>query len=147
MNDRKIKFRIWDNEENKFFEPIYEAYKGKLLDLSFDTNGRLLRRTLEMPAEHESNFSGRYELSQFIGHKDIKDVEIYEGDFDCDGNLVVWCDECCGWEFAALDIPTGEVVINYHRCEGNFFIQDIIKEFEVYGNIYQLKNLIRQNKN
>lgn len=62
--DRKIKFRIWDNEEKKFFTPIYEAYKGNLLDISISLSGELLRRSLEHCSEHESKFPDRYRINQ-----------------------------------------------------------------------------------
>lgn len=141
---REIKFRVWDNEENRFFKPIFEAYKGNLLDLSISMNGRFLRRTLEMPAEDESRFEGRYELLQFIGKKDKHANEIYDGDFDPDGNVVVWCDNCNGWEFGALDIPTNELCIPCHRCDGNFFFEDHINDFEVIGNICQNRKLVNE---
>jgi hypothetical protein len=77
---RPIEFRIWDNEEQKYFEPIYEAYKGNLIDLSISTNGRLLRRTLAMPAEDESMFEGIYEIEQFTGRTGKNNVKIFKGD-------------------------------------------------------------------
>ena len=71
---RELKFRIWDTQEKKFFEHIYEAYKGNLLDMSICLNGRLMRRTLEMPAEDEGRFENRYIINQWTGLKDIKGV-------------------------------------------------------------------------
>ena len=73
-------------------------------------------------------------VRQFTGAVNKNGVEIYDGDFDADGNCVSWCQSCNGWEFSALNIPTNETCINCHRCDGNFFFEDHIDEFEVVGN-------------
>lgn len=74
-------------------------------------------------------------LCQFINKYDKKGKKIFEGDFDNDGNCVVWCDNCNGFEFAQLDVPTKEICITCHRCDGNFFFGDHIFDFEIIGNI------------
>ena len=70
---------------------------------------------------------------QFTGTTDKNGKNVFEGDYDKDGNIVVWCEN--GWEFGALDIPTKEIFINCHACEGNFLFGDHIGDFEVIGNI------------
>ena len=74
-------------------------------------------------------------LSQYINKQDKKGKNIFEGDFDKDGNYVVWCDNCNGFEFAQIDIPTKDICILCHSCEGNFCFEDHINDFEVIGNI------------
>jgi len=67
---------------------------------------------------------------------EINGVFMYSGDYDKDGNCVVWCEKCVGFEFGAIDTTTKEIFIPCHRCEGNFFFQDHIEEFEIIGNIH-----------
>ncbi len=73
---------------------------------------------------------------QFTGLKDKNGNDIYDGDFDRDGNLVRWCQNCNGWEFAQIDIPTNDICIPCHRCDGNFFFEDHITDFEIFSNIH-----------
>jgi uncharacterized phage protein (TIGR01671 family) len=120
---REIKFRVWDKEDKKFFKPIYEAYKGGLLDLSISLSGELLRRTLEIPCEHESRFPDRYVVQQFTGLKDKNGVEIYEGDTDGIGNVVEYLNGCF--------CLNGDRPLNW-----------MLNIFEVKGNIHETPELI-----
>ena len=75
-------------------------------------------------------------VCQFAGFTDINGKKVFEGDYDKDGNCVVFCDECHGWQFGEIDIPTKDICIPCHNCDGNFMIGDWIEKFEVVGNIH-----------
>ena len=74
-------------------------------------------------------------VGQYTGLTDKNGKKIFEGDYDADGNCIVWCDNCNGFEFAALDVPTKDICISCHRCDGNFFFGDQINDFEIVGNV------------
>lgn len=74
-------------------------------------------------------------VCQFAGFTDINGKKVFEGDYDKDGDCVIFCDECHGWQFGEIDIPTKQVCIPCHNCDGNFMIGDLIEKFEVVGNI------------
>lgn len=72
------------------------------------------------------------EIIQFVD--DFENGEIFEGDYDSDGNCVVWCNSCHSWQFGALDIPTKDICIKCHSCEGNFDFSEYAEKFEPIGN-------------
>lgn len=139
------KFKIYHKNSNTIF-PL----NGIVQVLKYDVQERLEKVIIQdyLPYNEYDNMC--WQQNELNGHECLilhstskfgkNGIEIYEGDYDEDGNCVSWCDECNGWEFSQIDFPTADIIINCHRCDGNFFFQDIIHEFEIVGNLYKLKH-------
>jgi hypothetical protein len=70
MNNRPLKFRVWDKLEKRFIYPD-KGYQGHYV---LDLNGRF---------QNLQNGSGgdEYVVQQWTGFVDEKGVDVYEGDF------------------------------------------------------------------
>lgn len=62
--------------------------------------------------------------------------EYTEFDYNKDGEMLIFCSNCMGWQFAQIDIETKEICVDCHSCEGNFMFQDAIQKFEPIGNLH-----------
>jgi len=132
---REIKFRMWDGSKMILSETTDgSGSSSRIYFMDFMGRVSLVNQYgLDMkPPEDLSNYS----VMQYTGLKDKNGKEIYEKDFDDDGNMIDWCDECCGYQFFCIDIPTKDVIF-CHNCDGNFMVQDHIPDFEIAGNIYE----------
>ncbi|PAF19722.1 YopX family protein [Terribacillus saccharophilus] len=149
---RKLKFRAWDKEKNKFFEPTYKAYRGELEDLSISLTGDLTLRTFDKPAIHQSLFPDRFEIEQFTGLKDKNGTEIYDGDiiqfvdFDTTGghrddHEYIGLVKDSNGLFEVWNSPESE----YFGCDGSFILHFISfqdDELEIIGNIHEHSHLL-----
>lgn len=127
---RNRKFKAWDHYRKEM------RYSDRH-DGEFYVNTKGVMYIYYIPDTH--SVVKTYNVLEWTGFKDIKGNDIYEGDYDSDGNMVVFCDNCAGWQFGLIDIPSKDLCINCHACDGDFFFQDHLGEFEIFGNINEVK--------
>lgn len=88
----RLKFRIWDTQESKWYAPVFKAYAGELHELTISLDGSLQLREYGNNVTHESIFPDRYEVFQWTGLNDVYGTRIFEGDivnateFDWEGS-------------------------------------------------------------
>lgn len=143
MDNREIKFRAWDLLELKMIgcETIFSiAPDGSFIQ--YAEHG-FLHNNLNSPESHKEYLTkngieirDEFVLMQFTGLHDKNGKEVYEHDYNQHGEVVVFCNECNGWQFALYDFPTKEFIF-CHNCEGNFMFQDGISEMKIIGNVYE----------
>lgn len=105
-------FRIWDKIEGKFYEPVFEAHKGRVHELLITTDGLLNERTNDGLFKGESCFPNRYVIQMFIGLKDKHGTPIFEGD-------IIFVD---GWD----DYKNCKPLPKKEELQGTFLIESTI---------------------
>lgn len=105
---REIKFRVWDKK-------YYKMYSDQGI-----------RMALACPNEE-------VEIMQYTGLKDKKGKEIYEGDIDCRGRVVIWSKRACKFAFR-------EKYITYYKTTRLYSIA----KCTIAGNIYENPELIKE---
>lgn len=135
---RTIKFRVYILDKNGKVEcHFHEWLDGD--GWKHDYYAPLVTNGVFSHEELGDGFFGEIVRKQFTGLNDKNKVDCYEKDYDEDGNMIDWCDECCGYQFKMIDIPTGDEVF-CHNCDGNFMLQDHIGDFKIVGNRCELKS-------
>lgn len=119
----------------KFKAISYPIKRWVIGDLIQSPNGTALILPIESLTIQGREAVNIETLCQFVGI--ANGFEVYEGDYDADGNMVYWCEEEFAWQFAQIDIPTGDI-INCHSCEGNFLFLDHWNDFKPVGNIHDI---------
>ncbi len=138
MKNREIKFQIWDKENNCFYEPTYEAYKGNLEEILMSPSGDLNIRTFKKGTTieilyHESKFPDRFIKRQFTGLKDKDGKEAYHKDI-----IEYWMDYGMGDNRRFVEIIEYEGGAFYPVCNIP------CDEWKIIGNIYSNPELIKE---
>ena len=143
---REIKFRAWDNLENRWYEPTFEGYRGKIEEIMLSPRGRLTMRTMTELID-ESMFPNRFELMQYTGLKDKNGRSIYEGDIlkvtseggESYAAIVKWFgDE----GYPAFDLAGIPAAWCYESNALATIFQEGVETCEVIGNIFEDKQLL-----
>ena len=128
MESSQIKFRAWDNNEEWMVDDMLLSFDGEILTDDVQPHDTPYKE-IELADE------GRYELMQYTGMKDVKGVEIYEGDIlfhPLQGRRRVY-------------YPYSERVASYglRDIDSGFgsTLQDSHAVWEVIGNVYEDKEL------
>jgi len=148
------KFRAWDKENEKYFEPTYEADNGKLEYLTIGMNGDLTMIKIN-GQYHESTFEHRFIVEQYTGLLDKNGVEIYEGDILLERDATIWekYTKPDGSEWSRMSkIKKDEYYTVYFDSEkaqfvaSNHWLWSTYKLTEVIGNIHENKELLEETK-
>ena len=126
---RDIKFRAWDNNEEWMVDDMLLSFDGEILTDDVQPHDTPYKE-IELADE------GRYELMQYTGMKDVKGIEIYEGDIirediEKGGPPII---VSVVWEDCA-----------FYGKERTHNPEYIVKEFlngKVIGNIYENPELL-----
>ena len=144
MNNREIKFRIWDNHTKHFATCVYETNKDCYLCI-----GRSGYVTAFNCYGDEIDFpDGRFVVQQYTGLKDKNGKEIYEGDI-CNAGMVIGDVNYSIGGFYLASNPLMEYFkgypdnMNVLSPDWDYSWIDV----EVIGNVMQNPELIKNNDN
>lgn len=128
----RSKYRIWDKQENKWFEPIYKGYEGQIFDLALNPSGDLIAHCEGITIDgcsglvHESCFPDRFEILFSAEIKDKDGTDIYDKDiveYIEDGIYEVYQHDSGAWMAGDNVIweEIDEVKYNPYKVIGNIY--------------------------
>jgi hypothetical protein len=126
INNMETKIRAFSNGK-MMFKDIFDL-NWYATEKNTETGCNTLRKMI--PDDRSLKVMG------FTGKQDKNGKNIYAGDFDQNGDVVIWCKECSAWQLGAYDFPTNDLMF-CHCCDGNFMFNDCFPNFEIMGNIYE----------
>lgn len=156
MNNREIKFRVWDSNEKKFLLPEWadgmmitlRGVVGYYSDIDDADDGIIQNGKAYFP--EQKFISKGFELSRFTGMKDKNGKDIYEGDIlhgreEGDGETTAWTDVyyIVFFKNAGFYVREKSIKEDSSWCD-HLSDNDIVDYYEVVGNIYENPELLNQ---
>ena len=126
-------YRAWDDRNKKWLLG-YEEAGGFSLFGECVLFGEWARVLDVFTFEKEGLRFSDLIVTLWTGRKDVSGKLIYQGDFDINGDVVHWCEECLAWQMAVYD---KREFIFCHNCDGHFMFTDHIDNFEIASNIFE----------
>jgi len=135
---REIKFRVWDNESECFFQDTNRAYNGVIEQLLISPSGDINIRKMD-GMYHESLFPDRFVKQQYTGLNDKNGREIYEGDIVEHEDFSIGCT-------VDLNITGAVVMVDGSWCvergnDGDYLFTETGTN-EIIGNINESPELL-----
>ena len=126
---RNIKFRAWDNLENRMYENVqFGIYQDPDEIISF---GDILSLA-------------RFEIMQYTGLKDKNGKEIYEGDILISKNNEYWHDSKYPME-VMFEVADGGYMWRDIFGRNDAICEAITNTCEIIGNIHENKELMEES--